>query len=779
MAAEIDTLFKATAKSSWHFLIEQGQGCYIPAYQRPYSWDKDNIARLNEDTLHGLRQLAGRPNTISFIGTVIAIHDTKYRTVDPIFHSEVANRVMTIIDGQQRLCTLVMANMALHDFISRQLAKLTAKKDAHFVWLCNDQATPLLADLRNSFLMDRTSGDGNYRYYPRVIRAYYDVWSRKQGQARYESPIAKMIWGYIEHIHGTETGEYQFQPLDDKKRPIERYAAIADAFQYIKLEIRRICQMKPEDREFPDLVTATQSGDFAKAIWGFAVPEEVRKYLAEQSTDPNYGTFCSLLRAIIFAKYLNDRVAITIVTTDNEDDAFDMFEALNTTGEPLTAFETFKPKVIDAETIAKYEHSPSKKSVDAIESYLDRFKKADDKQRATSEMLVPFALAETGTKLQKKLNEQRRYLRDEFDVLTKAADISKNRAFVAGLASVATFMQSGWDVERGRTPEFSPLEVKDEEAIVGFEVLRALKHSITIAPLARFYEYALAAGTPEDRKIRTAEFIDAIKATVAFSVYWRGAKGGTENIDNHYRDIMRSGFTVGTETIPPMAKRVEDKFGALSLVNYKKALRHVLEKSGGIGSKQDWIKAVVRNPVYKHSTTLARFIIFCASDDAMSDPAVKGLIVRGRKDVSPMLKLERWQSGDYFTVEHIAPQSSPAGWDTKIYDEPETVHVLGNLTLLPSAENAVIADKSWAHKKIMYSLLCAETQTEFDEIAKAAGKEGLTLSKTATEVLNNAKYLGLLKSVAVYDQDWSKTIIETRSQRVADLAWERIKDWLY
>jgi hypothetical protein len=779
MATEIDNLFKATAKSTWHFLIESGQGCYIPAYQRPYSWDKDNIARLNEDTLHGLRQLADRPNTISFIGTIIAIHDTKYRTVDPIFQSEVANRVMTIIDGQQRLCTLVMANMALHDFIRRQSEKLVAKTDPHFKWICADQATPLLADLRNSFLMDRNSGDGNYRYYPRVIRAYYDVWSRRQGQARYESPIAKMIWGYIEHIHGTDTVEFQFQPLDDQKRPIERYAAIADAFQYIRLEVRRICQTKSEDRDFPDLVSATQSADFAKAIWGFDVPDEVKKYLAEQSIHTNYTTFCSLLRAIIYAKYLNERVAITIVTTDNEDDAFDMFEALNTTGEPLTAFETFKPKVIDSETLAKYEHSPSKKSVDAIESYLDRFKKADDKQRATSEMLVPFALAETGTKLQKKLNDQRRYLRDEYDALTKAGDIAKNRAFTAGLAAVASFMQTGWDIDRGRTPNFAPLEIKDEEAIVGFEVLRGLKHSITIGPLARFYEHALSAATPADRKSRTDEFVAAIKATVAFSVYWRGAKGGTENIDNHYRDIMRSGFTVGSETIPPMAKRADGKLGALSLANYKKSLRHILEKHGGVTAKDDWTKAVARNPVYRHSTTLARFIIFCASDDAMPDPATKGLIVRGRKDVSPMLKLERWQNGDYFTVEHIAPQSNSAGWDANIYDEPETVHVLGNLTLLPSAENSVIADKSWAHKRIMYRLLCAETHAEFDEVAKTAGKEGLTLSKTAEEVLNNAKYLGLLKSVASYDQDWSKTIIDLRSQRIAGLAWDRIKDWLY
>ena len=57
-------------------------------------------------------------------------------------------RVMTIIDGQQRLCTVVMANLALHDYISRQAVRLEGKTDAHLAWL-NDEATKQLAALRS------------------------------------------------------------------------------------------------------------------------------------------------------------------------------------------------------------------------------------------------------------------------------------------------------------------------------------------------------------------------------------------------------------------------------------------------------------------------------------------------------------------------------------------------------------------------------------------------------------------------------------------------------
>ena len=85
MSIEIDRIFITNAQSISEFMVEQGQCCYIPAYQRPYSWDEKNISRLFEDVLRGIRQVISRPDTISFIGTIIAIHDTEYQTIKPIY----------------------------------------------------------------------------------------------------------------------------------------------------------------------------------------------------------------------------------------------------------------------------------------------------------------------------------------------------------------------------------------------------------------------------------------------------------------------------------------------------------------------------------------------------------------------------------------------------------------------------------------------------------------------------------------------------------------------
>ncbi|GDJ29008.1 hypothetical protein BvCmsKSP009_00705 [Escherichia coli] len=37
---EIKDVFGAQPKSVWEYICENGQGLYVPAYQRQYSWDK-------------------------------------------------------------------------------------------------------------------------------------------------------------------------------------------------------------------------------------------------------------------------------------------------------------------------------------------------------------------------------------------------------------------------------------------------------------------------------------------------------------------------------------------------------------------------------------------------------------------------------------------------------------------------------------------------------------------------------------------------------------------
>lgn len=201
MAVDIESIFKATAQSSRSFLMTNGQGCYIPAYQRPYSWSVENVDRLFEDALHGLNLL--KKNTISFLGTVIAIHDTKHATVQPIYKFEMPSKVMTIIDGQQRISTFLMINIAVHHMASTLLRKITKLEGEHKDWLF-DQVETLVADLVDTLMIDMKTGDKYYRYYPRLVRSYEDVWSKRKGQAKYNSPICHLIWNYHTFLQADE-----------------------------------------------------------------------------------------------------------------------------------------------------------------------------------------------------------------------------------------------------------------------------------------------------------------------------------------------------------------------------------------------------------------------------------------------------------------------------------------------------------------------------------------------------------------------------------------------
>ena len=770
MTVEIEDIFPTRTQRTWDFMVTNGQGCYIPAYQRSYSWDNKNISRLFEDVLQGIRRIISRPDTISFIGTIIAIHDKQYQTIMPIYRNRVPSRVMTIIDGQQRICTILMSNIVLHDYIRRTVKRFKEKTETHLAWI-HGKCTTLLADLRNTYLIDHINRNNNHRYYPRIIRAYSDAWSYRPNEAKYESPIAKLIWKYIDFTESGTTCQFKLNFED-----ITHYKTVDRTFRFIQKEIRRICQSHFNEYGFPHLQES-----FAE-IWDLSPPTEVKKYIREAENDQHYKYFCYLLRLLIFARYLNHHMVATIVTTENEDDAIDIFEALNTTGEPLTAFETLKTKVIERETLQQYELTESYEHITEIERYIDKYSKAEERQKVTSEMLVNFALFETGYRLQKTLTHQRRYLHDEFDKRSAPNNIDENRSFVRSLCVMASFLDRLWDVKKGTNPDFTSLNITDEEAIVGFEVLREFKHSITIAPLSRFYQQVLEAEQETDRIQKTEDFVEAIKATVTFSVLWRGAKGTTHNIDSYYREIMSSGISRGNERVSPLARHPNGSLGTVSISNYKKALQLVLKHNGKIENKEEWTKQVLTTPIYQYAKVITRFLIFCASDDTIASETEKGLLTQGRPGINPMLTLNRWNDKAYFTVEHVAPQARNANWDTDryddIYNDSKTVHTLGNLILLPKDENEILGNKSWEHKKLMYSLLSAETQEEFDNLQTQLPNVGLTLSKRANEVVNKAKYLNLCKSIAIYDRDWSLCIIEKRTRCFAGLVWDRLAKWL-
>lgn len=106
----------------------------IPAYQRMYSWDEIQCRQLWNDILKVGSNLA--ENEAHFIGSIVYIQDSVY--------SVSSSTPLMVIDGQQRLTTVTLILIALHDILNEGEQVLVFSKN----------------HIRNAFLL-RDYGDGN------------------------------------------------------------------------------------------------------------------------------------------------------------------------------------------------------------------------------------------------------------------------------------------------------------------------------------------------------------------------------------------------------------------------------------------------------------------------------------------------------------------------------------------------------------------------------------------------------------------------------------------
>ena len=739
---------------------EPGQGFYIPAYQRQFSWNKTDIERLFDDVSHGVDQLLEQPEATTFIGTLITIHDTEYTTIDPIVRQQLPGKVMTIIDGQQRLTTLLLVNIALHNELDIRHTHLRDKREQTeiypatdaFTWM-HDHCVQTLSELIVTIEENMSHGDGDYQWYPRMIRAYDDQWSRRASEALYSSDIAFLLHSYGSHARANP--HRRFAPA--RNRPI------ASSFEIVRTTLRKaIANGDHESLEFPQTAILSGSDCLANALFRDRLPDETVTLLA----DPASHQLHELFRLLVFARFILHRVAITVVTATSEDYAFDMFESLNTTGQPLTAFETFKPRVIKEEGHADYQTSESERHMRNVEEYLDNYQSAQSRQIATTNVLIPFALAESGSKLPKRLSDQRRYLRDQYDNLQTP---DKKLAFIRQMAHTALLIEHTWDKKtRPESGPFLPgVELLDPEEKMCFGVLRDASHSIAIGLLARFYS--------AKREGHDVSLGGIVRAVTSFFGLWRGAMGGTSGIEAKHRGLMAAGSQ--EDGLIPLARQAAMQHGQVipDVETAKKYFRVQLANEG-LDSRETWIQRASRTPVFTTSTHLTRLLLLAAMHDTVPDPDYPGLVKPSRRGVLSLLDYDSWVDNINITVEHIAPQTpdNPSDWPDSLYRDPALIGCLGNLLLLPLSTNASLSNRSWIHKRAIYRILAAQSPDEAEAAFESALKVGVEVSQ---DILAG-EYMPLTASVAQFEEYWDIDIVERRSERLLGLAWDRLAPWL-
>lgn len=765
------TIFNAESKPPIELFAQNGVGLYIPSYQRPYSWDKEKVSRLLEDITFGFNNLENINDSFTFLGTVITIHDTNNATIQPVVIADTPAKILTVIDGQQRMTSLLLLCIVLHNKIKplqKKLESIINKSNSGIEmealdWL-NSLAQSVLGNLKKTFCDEYDYGD--LKFYPRMIRSIDDQWARSKKLVKYESPIAKLVYEYItDYMNGSE----EYIPLK-RVQPIEGEEALVERFKQMNKYFDTL--LKNEGEDIPSLDNILNAKNYTD-LFPMTISQEVVACLNESEK----LIFKPLTILVFYARYLLYRVVLTVVTGKNEDYAFSIFESLNTTGEPLTAFETFKPRVINHVGLTEYENSQEKTYMDNLACYFSEFKVGATLQKETKDFLIYFFGTYAGLKASGRLSEQRNILKNLFETDTKHAT-----RFIKVMSDQATFMKTIWNENQNEYKEFSTLTGFSLSPVskLGLAYLKELKHTIIIPILTLSFIQIIDTPLEEAKLARFQEFEEMIKAITAFTTLWRATRNSnsTAGIDNEYRELLSK--TDMPSGLQPIAKiYMGDRIIDLKL--FKDELRSRLcdsDRKGKIINKDEFIKKAKDIPIYEKGKKIAKFLLLSAHHDTISDSTQPGLLVQSKVGYNPTLNVNSYLDEDNLSLEHIAPQTNNEGaWNLSLYNNNILIDTIGNLTLVSHSLNASLSNRPWNVKKIFYRAVGAETLSRAEELLQEANEQGISLANSTHDLLTAHKYMPNLIAISIVD-NWTPEIIEKRSENIYSLAWDQLYSWL-
>ena len=755
---ELRDVFDAAGSNIFNLFHSGGSvGFFVPAYQRDYAWDEGNILRLFEDFCAGFNTYLDHSDAITFIGTVISITDSHSEFFRDQDKSTQPTNVMILIDGQQRVTTFSLIAMALTEYIQDKLPSVN-DLESDFKKSLYNLALQNIEDLESLYSLEFfKQGDIN-RFYPKITRAYIDKWSFVVERALYKSPVAAFTMDFIKHQKASPDFKERVE-FNVRTTSLPKSSKVLSNYEAIKKIITEIFDNQTTELFIPNSQLVLESSNRDKLglrslpVTGFDI----------SSLDQELK---NLVRCLAFSHFLLRRVAVTHVICKNETYAFDMFESLNTTGEPLTAFETFKPKIIDSVGMNNYQESVVKSYVDEIDKDLSVYTKADDRQAATTRILSPFRAAFEGESLSKHLSEQRRFLNSAYERTPK----ERKNAFVKSLAIVNRFVKVCWPEKKSYDQrlfykEFSSPNITRELELL-ITVLRDANHTITQGLLIRYYQKYLDGNCSE---LYLNELLEAVKSIVAFFIIWRSTHHGTAGIDNAYRGILKQFSLFGkdfgnapdvSELKAHLRSQLESKIGCDKLV-----LSELVKKSRDL-------------PIYSYNKTVTKFILLLSMHRTSQRGVVgeRHFLVEAPTGFSEMLSKEQWDS--FSTIEHVYPQKAKSDeWDESFKNENTLENSIGNLCLLPAAVNTSLGNRSWEEKLMLYSILCTESNERRLELSEAASMEGYGIPFSTKSLLTNSEYLSGLRCVSSVES-WSADIVRSRSTNIYSIVYERLLSWL-
>jgi len=749
---DISRVFTNKSEAVSSFFQQSGIGYYIPLYQREYSWDKENVDQLIEDICDGVGDIVDgiTDDPIHFMGTLILVTEINpVQNIKPLDQRALPTRIDNVIDGQQRISTIAILACQLYQKLHS--IKLKLPNDSNFDGL-KEAIDTYLSTLFEIFSVDLKRGKPTHK--PVIIRASVDQWTLDGNDTNYQSDISSYLAKFIRAI----------QDQIDFPSPPNNGSLIGRNIKRINSLLKNVENVQDNDGDYPhawEILAKLSEVD----LWSYPRPdlvERVKNRTTPLRTEEKY--ICSLIQLFAFCHYLLQRCCFTIIQPISEVRAFDMFQSLNATGTPLTAFETFKPLVVNfVETSGRaFKDSDSALNLEPANKLFSS-RNAAEKNKLTNEFLTLFALVYNGSKLSKQFSTQRRWLNSKYE---ECATSELKDEFIHRMGNLATYWDRVIDFKANNSyiEGLENITQPDRDtASVCVLYLQKASHKMANTVLSRFYSRI-------SRNINGSDigFSDICKSIASFFTIWRSALPNT-GLDKVYRDLLRDSISWEKGDVNLIKTFIGEYF--------KNAL---IEK--GIGTKADWLNKAKVNLRYNDSLTICKFVLFVVAEDTITDPHELGLMKVGTSGSTPKyLSVERWASDDLKSIEHIAPKIPRlrSMWEPALYDNDDFQRI-GNLTLLPTPVNSSLSNKGWIEKYFYYLHLSENDPAKLSTLQSEAQSNGVILDASTLALLRKTSMKQHILPIIQIGKNglWDKTLVEKRSERICDILWERIYPWL-
>jgi hypothetical protein len=759
---DISKVFTPSSEPISQFFRRPGLGFYIPLYQRPYSWDKENIDQLMEDICSGVLNLIDDDDAIHFMGTSILLQENNpTENIEPIDNRALPTRIDNVIDGQQRICTIALLACELYKRF------LTLKGELSNDAIFKDLKSQI--DSNNKILLEVFSVDldrGIPSRKPIIIRGSVDQWTLDGDENKnYKSEISNYISLVIKAA--------LLPNFDFPEGKIN--TTVGNNVKRIRTWLNNV-----EESDFKDKIDYPSAKDILlnvkqSYLWAYD-RDELKALIIEDDgniSKANLKTLTSITLLLTFSHYFLERCCFSIIEPTKEHWAFDMFQSLNATGTPLTAIETFLPLVVNyvnkngGEKDSKYKGSESEEQLKQVEKALSSTS-TNKKAKITNEYVNSLSLIYEGTPKSNQFSIQRAWLNNAYNQLDSAYS---RESFIKLMGNLGTYWENVLGFDARKLPSISGLHFNNsQEEKLGTlctQYLNDANHKMANTVLSLLYIQAL------NDVAKVEDFFNGAKALAAFFTLWRAVLPNS-GLDEIYKKLLRGQNNDGI--------CFKNSKGILNLNNLKAYFKEVLIEKD-LFEREKWINRASENLKYSSAAKVCRFALFLSAHDTEADLNEPGLMQITTTGVRSYLEPEHWIASEFSDIEHIAPRERKNSdrWDENLYlnDKFESV---GNLTLLPTKVNISASNKGWKEKLTYYKHLSETNPTEILNLSNNAKHIGVHLNQNTIEILRNSKYSDHMKPIVAVDGDnisWDNKLVNKRSERICTIVWDRINLWLH